>query len=143
MWPSPGASWAANKAANTDVRFSAEATLQAAFTPFGTIQNIKLIKEKGVSRSGGQPAAYWLAAGWARFCVCCRAAGQLACCRRSLCAICGFSLPCAAPGAPYYQRPRSTASSIAAAGDKWQVPVQASWRLAINAQRFCHTTIPV
>jgi hypothetical protein len=29
--------------------FFAEATLQAAFAAFGTIQNIKLIKEKGVS----------------------------------------------------------------------------------------------
>ena len=35
-------------------RFLAEATLQAAFAPFGVIQNIKLIKEKGVS---GQTAA--------------------------------------------------------------------------------------
>jgi hypothetical protein len=35
----------------------AEATLQAAFAPFGTIQNIKLIKEKGVSGSAGAAAA--------------------------------------------------------------------------------------
>ncbi len=33
----------------SDVSFFAEATLQAAFAPFGVIQNIKLIKEKGVS----------------------------------------------------------------------------------------------
>lgn len=59
MLRSLDASCAANRA--TDVCFPAEATLQAAFTPFGTIQNIKLIKEKGVSRSGGEPAACWLA----------------------------------------------------------------------------------
>jgi len=37
--------------------FCAEATLQAAFAPFGTIQNIKLIKEKGVSRQTAAAAA--------------------------------------------------------------------------------------
>lgn len=35
----------------------AEATLQAAFAPFGMIQNIKLIKEKGVSGSAVAAAA--------------------------------------------------------------------------------------
>jgi hypothetical protein len=37
--------------------FCAEATLQAAFAPFGVIQNIKLIKEKGVSSKTAAAAA--------------------------------------------------------------------------------------
>lgn len=49
--------------------FFAESTLQAAFAPFGTIQNIKLIKEKGVSAQAGAAAAYWLTGTslWPRF----------------------------------------------------------------------------
>jgi hypothetical protein len=52
--------------------FCAEATLQAAFAPFGVIQNIKLIKEKGVSRKTAAAAARTLpvTAAWPCFHVC-------------------------------------------------------------------------
>lgn len=143
MWRSPGASCAANRA--TDVCFPAEATLQAAFAPFGTIQNIKLIKEKGVSRSGGQLAACWLAGStmWPRFA---RAVAQQGSCL----AVDGRSVLPVASRVPLRRlvAPTTTGRDPLLApslqqGDKWQVPAQARWRLAMNAERFYHTTRPL